>query len=106
MQSVAQVLFAQVGAALAAADDLFLLGEGHQLALGVLELEPQLLQAVFEVGLGVGRGIEAALEVGGDEGLGQRVGRALRERRVRAVWDENEAQFVYIAGAGRLGGDA
>lgn len=32
--------------------------------------------------------------------------RAPRERRVRAVWDENEAQFVYIAGAGRLGGDA
>lgn len=29
-----------------------------------------------------------------------------RERRVRAVWDENEGAFVYIAGAGRLGGAA
>lgn len=29
-----------------------------------------------------------------------------RERRVRAVWDENDGAFVYIAGAGRLGGDA
>lgn len=29
-----------------------------------------------------------------------------RERRVRAVWDENEGQFVYIAGAGRIGSAA
>lgn len=29
-----------------------------------------------------------------------------RERRVRAVWDENDGEFVYIAGAGRLGGAA
>ncbi len=29
-----------------------------------------------------------------------------RERRVRAVYDENDGAFVYIAGAGRLGGDA
>ena len=30
--------------------------------------------------------------------------RAPRERRVRAVWDDNAGAYVYIAGAGRIGG--
>lgn len=29
--------------------------------------------------------------------------RAPRERRVRAVWDENTGTFAYVAGAGRIG---
>ena len=31
---------------------------------------------------------------------------APRERRVRAVWDENLGELVYVAGAGRIGGEA
>jgi len=80
-----QILFAQVAAAVATADDLLLLRERDQLALGVLKLQAKLLQPVLEIGLGIRGGVEPPLQVRGDERLGKGNGHLLRDRRIGTV---------------------
>ena len=53
---------------------------------GLLQPQLQLLDLVLEKGLGVGVGLEALVEVRGDEGVGVGVGDPLRARR---DWDLN-----------------
>ncbi|WP_386065789.1 hypothetical protein ACFJIW_14585 [Tahibacter sp. UC22_41] len=78
------------------ADDALLLGERHELLLGVLELELELLQAFLEVVLRVGRRVEAPVDVGRDERVGDRIGHRRGERRVEAVeLDAHEARVAH-----------
>ena len=81
-----EVLFRQgTGGFVAGADDLLLGGEAHQLRLGILELDLQLLELVFQIGLGVAGGLEARLQVAVLVGRGQGVGGQDGEGRVGAV---------------------
>ncbi len=79
-------------------DDLELAGEAHQLTLGILELRLGLQQLLLEERLGVGRGLEAPLEVDVDEGLREGVHRLRGEERVGAV----EVQTHEARAANRL----
>ena len=53
-------------------------GEVEQGLFRLLEPQLQLLDLVLEEGLGVGIGLEALVEVGGDEGVSEGGGDALR----------------------------
>ena len=52
-----------------AGDNLFLLAEIDQRALGTLQANLQLLELILEKGLGVGVGLKALVEIGGDESV-------------------------------------